>query len=107
MNCPSSRILATYGALMVFSTLSLRPAQAADRAWEQAISHQLSAMEYEAGMGPAGLEAPNRAQNLRTHFQTSEIAIVARDAAESGQGWSFGWRLTGWGRPGDMHGVGA
>ena len=109
MKCSRSRVpaLAAVAALVALGGPLTIPARAADQAWQQSISQHVAAIEYHPAMGRAGLEAPNRAQNLRTHFQDSEIAIVARDAAASGQDWSFAWQLTRWGRPGSMQGVGS
>jgi hypothetical protein len=51
--------------------------------WMARIQRQLEAREYEAGLNSEGLQAPNRAHNLRTYFDATGIRVVDRTAAGS------------------------
>ncbi|MBU1948097.1 MAG: FG-GAP repeat protein [Candidatus Eisenbacteria bacterium] len=53
--------------------------------------------EYHASVNAAGLQAPNRSQNLRTYFHNDRIELVPR-MGESEPAWRFSWRSTHWGR---------
>jgi len=58
-------------------------AQAADADWMSRIQRNLAAREYAAGPNARGLQAPNRAHNLRTYFDATGIQVVDRTAASS------------------------
>ena len=82
----------------------------ADEAWWQAVSIGLERQEYEAAPGERGLEAPNRAQNLRTQFGPRGIgvgprAVEPRGIAGATTAWRFGWETAALGRPGRMTAV--
>jgi hypothetical protein len=51
--------------------------------WMGRIQHHLAAREYAAGANLHGLQAPNRAHNLRTYFDTTGIQVVDRTAVSS------------------------
>ena len=65
-----------------------------------AIEHE----EYLARPTRQGLQAPNRAQNLRTWFRSEGIEVVPRKADR--REWSFRWRTEAWGRAGRMQPAG-
>jgi len=98
-----------------------------DERWWRRTSAALERQEYEATPGEHGLQAPNRAQNLRTLFrpqgievrprQGSRVAWPTLQAAGGGlrlasperaatpsatPAWRFGWETTALGRPGTM-----
>jgi hypothetical protein len=82
----------------------------ADAPWWKAVSTQLAAKEYEATVAAEVLQAPNRAQNLRTCFALGKIEIRPRMPAENAkstaQPWRFVWETVRWGRPGRMSDAG-
>ena len=80
------------------------PAAGIDQGWWQTVSKQIERGEYHASATPAGLQAPNRAQDLRTYFLADGIDVAPRqrDAASA---WRFGWRTTRWGRENSMQSV--
>ena len=63
----------------------------------------LAAREYEATENGAGLQAPNRAHNLRTYFEPTGIRVHDRRAAGSPE--LLGLSLSGLGREGDLAAV--
>ena len=74
-------------------------------AWEKSMCAAIEAAEYHATPAAGGeLQAPNRAQNLRTHFRQSGIEIVPRTDS---QAWQFGWETAAWGRTGHMEVLGS
>lgn len=66
--------------------------------WSQALA-RIQALEYEASVSDQGLQAPNRAQDLRTRFGPAAITIVPRRQAEPC--WQWSWQTLAWGREGD------
>lgn len=76
----------------------------ADAAWLQVVSSQIAAEEYHAAQTEDGLQAPNRAQNLRTHFRETGIEIRPRQQ-EGAATWRFAWRTASVGRQGRMRDV--
>jgi hypothetical protein len=70
--------------------------------WWTAVRCELQAREYQVSPSPLGLQAPNRAQNLRTYFRDKGIEIVPRTGPDA---WSWGWRTVAFGRQGAMQGV--
>ncbi len=78
----------------------------ADQGWWQTVSQDLQRAEYEASHNEHGLQAPNRAQNLRTYFNPQGIEVLPRTAVEVEAGaWRFAWETVGFGRPGAMRDV--
>ena len=73
----------------------------ADESWFTTVSAELQRQEYQATPGLDGLQAPNRAQNLRTTFHSRGIEVAPRVIEERGA-WQFDWKTTGWGRLGRM-----
>ncbi len=69
----------------------------ADESWFQSVCEQIERDEYQASVSDRGLQAPNRAHNLRTYFRDGGIEVVPR-TPEDGGIWSLTWRTTGWGR---------
>src|SRR5213078_1912984 len=51
---------------------------AANADWLARVERELAAREYETSVNSRGLQAPNRAQNLRTYFEPSGIRLVDR-----------------------------
>jgi hypothetical protein len=70
--------------------------------WWPTISEQLATEEYHASIADDGLQAPNRAQNLRTRFEADGIAIEPRVLGGAAPAWRFGWETAALGRPGQM-----
>ncbi len=54
-----------------------------DRGWLSSMQHDLAAYEYHASENGHGLQAPNRAQNLRTYFEPTGIRLYDRTRMES------------------------
>ncbi len=71
----------------------------------------LSAMEYEVSWqelsliedAPAGYQAPNRAQNLRTYFYQDGPKVIQR--TDSDPDWVWEYHLTSFGRPDRLEAV--
>jgi len=105
-------VLATLTALAVVSVLDAphRPAPAAvtvvvprvapvpgtTASWMSVVRRDLMEREYRPTLTRRGIQAPNRAQNLRARFLDSSVRIAPRVA--SGPAWGWTWRLGGWGR---------
>jgi hypothetical protein len=68
-----------------------------DDSWFQSVCAQIERDEYKASVSGSGLQAPNRAHNLRTYFRDSGIEVVPRIEEDTGT-WSLTWHTTGWGR---------
>jgi hypothetical protein len=64
--------------------------------WLARAERDLTEKEYEASRSAAGLQAPNRAHDLRTYFEPTGIRLVDRTAEESAE--LLALRVTGWGR---------
>ena len=77
-----------------------------DASWWQAVSNDLARAEYAPISTPAGLQAPNRAHNLRTTFGEHGIAVVPRMDKDVLPAWQFAWEASGFGRAGRMESVG-
>jgi hypothetical protein len=74
--------------------------------WAEAVA-ALERSEYTASTTVQGmLQAPNRAQNLRTTFGERGIAVVPRTSRDE-PAWRFGWQTTGMGRQHRMVEAGA
>ncbi|MFC1573065.1 FG-GAP-like repeat-containing protein [Candidatus Eisenbacteria bacterium] len=76
----------------------------ADAGWWATASRQIAVSEYEASVTEGGLQAPNRAQNLRTYFRPGVIEIVRR--TEMNPSWVWTWQTTAWGRGSRLTAVG-
>jgi len=87
----------------------LSPAQLANAQvrpdWMRSACAQLAESEYHATEVGGGLQAPNRVQNLRTHFGAEGLAIEPRVAQSGALAWRFGWETATIGRPGRMNEV--
>jgi len=70
--------------------------------WSKALQN-IKQQEYEVSQSAAGLQAPNRAQNLRTYFHDSGIEVVPRDVLREEAPWRFEWQTVGWGREDHYH----
>ncbi|MBN1269583.1 MAG: FG-GAP repeat protein [Kiritimatiellae bacterium] len=64
--------------------------------WWAAVSSRIAASEYEVSASEGVLQAPNRAQNLRTRFRESGIEVRPRDLRVAD--WRLTWNLAAWGR---------
>jgi hypothetical protein len=73
----------------------------ADAGWMAQVTAGIEREEYRASASDRGLQAPNRAQNLRTYFRASGIEVVPR-RDDQGPVWRFTWRTSRWGRPGTL-----
>jgi FlgD Ig-like domain/FG-GAP repeat/FG-GAP-like repeat len=73
-------------------------AAGADAGWWQSVTTGLERQEYHATVGAQGLQAPNRAQNLRTVFGPRGIEIEPRVKSDTAPAWRFAWKTTGLGR---------
>ena len=71
--------------------------------WLSGVQGAIEREEYHPSMSPAGLQAPNRAQNLRTFFRDSGIEVAPRTAGKSA--WRWQWQTTAWGREGRVQSV--
>jgi len=81
-------------------------AAGADENWWQAASAEIVRSEYHASANAEGLQAPNRAHNLRMYFDKEGIAVVPR-AGEAAAAWRFAWTTSRFGRPGVLRAVAA
>ena len=77
------------------SKISRLPAGASGD-WLARVEKGLAEREYEATRNGGGLQAPNRAQDLRTYFERTGIRVVDRTAEGSPE--LLALRVTGWGR---------
>src|SRR5262245_14584272 len=73
--------------------------------WLPSISQQLASAEYHPSVADGWLQAPNRAQDLRTRFGADGIAIEPRVLDGAPPAWRFGWETAALGRPGRMSAV--
>jgi len=73
-----------------------KPAPAASEAWLARARRGLAAREYRASRNRRGLQAPNRAHDLRTYFEPTGIRVHDRTAA--GSPALLGLALAGMGR---------
>ena len=98
-------VVVASSALWLLDQPRLSPSPAiAGEEWWQTVTTQIAREEYSATSGTNGLQAPNRAHNLRTHFHERGIEISPR-ASEAGAGWHFGWETAWFGRPGARRAV--
>ena len=59
------------------------PPAASEASWLSRVQDAIVAKEYEAGHNGEGLQAPNRAHNLRIYFEPTGIRVLDRTAAGS------------------------
>jgi hypothetical protein len=71
--------------------------------WWSEVSTRLAASEYKISESALGLQAPNRAENLRSIFRDTGIEIRPRDTRLAD--WHWSWSLEGWGREGGLQPV--
>jgi len=76
----------------------------ADASWWETATAEIARAEYAATWTAAGLQAPNRAQNLRAHFRERGIEVVPREGDEA-VAWRFAWETAGFGRAGALRTV--
>jgi hypothetical protein len=69
--------------------------------WWSQVCADLARQEYDPSVSAEGLQAPNRAQNLRTHFQFGHIEVVPRTGGAE-PAWRVGLALRRYGRAGAM-----
>ena len=88
-----------------------KPSPAISQDWLRSIEKSIAAEEYRATWqtktsvsgGTPGWQAPNRRQNLRTHFTPAGIRLIPRDpavASRSVGAWEWGLDFIGVGRSG-------
>ena len=86
------------------SEAARRAADGIPRAWLAGVQRHLAAREYWASESAGGLQAPNRAQNLRTWFHDRGVRIHSR--LDPGAGPLVALSLAALGRPGALAPVG-
>ncbi|MCA9755823.1 MAG: FG-GAP repeat protein [Candidatus Eisenbacteria bacterium] len=64
--------------------------------WYEAVTDRIARSEYDVSRAAEGLQAPNRAQDLRTYFREGGIDVLPRRAMEAD--WTWSWRTRAWGR---------
>ncbi|MFC1572229.1 FG-GAP-like repeat-containing protein [Candidatus Eisenbacteria bacterium] len=69
--------------------------------WWTSVSENLEQAEYHVSENSIGLQAPNRAHNLRTYFLADGIEVVPRDERQTQ--WHWRWTTRSWGRSNQMH----
>ncbi|MGD8396938.1 MAG: integrin alpha, partial [Candidatus Eiseniibacteriota bacterium] len=103
---PAGRALlpgAPHAALAVAAPKAAAPAVGVSADWWAEVSRRLAASEYNVSSSDLGLQAPNRAQNLRTVFNGRGVEIGPRDPRLAE--WHWSWSLERWGREGDLESV--
>jgi hypothetical protein len=99
------RIPILFAALLAVAEFAVAPAAgfepiAAD--WRAIVLEAIERSEYNASSTSLGIQAPNRAQNLRAFFRDGAIEVVPLTGPVEAATWRFGWSTTAWGREGDM-----
>ncbi|HMB71107.1 MAG TPA: FG-GAP-like repeat-containing protein [bacterium] len=89
----------TLALLGVLTALAPAPARPGEQPLPAHLQAGLEAMEYEIRATEHGLQAPNRAQDLRTWFGDHGVDIVPRTRDAQ---WTWTWRTAEWGRAGAM-----
>jgi hypothetical protein len=85
------------------SDLDVASVPGASQDWWTTVQADLERREYEASTTREGLlQAPNRAQDLRTTFHPHGIEVVPRTSREVAPAWRFAWETAGIGRSGRM-----
>jgi FG-GAP-like repeat/FG-GAP repeat len=72
----------------------------ANSKWSAGIASRIEREEYRVSQTAGGLQAPNRAHNLRTHFRQGGIDVGPRKSDEGVENasWQLTWQTTRWGR---------
>ena len=84
-------------ALAIMASCTARsPEASSDASWLAEAQRQIAAREYRASENGQGLQAPNRAHNLRTYFEKTGIRV--HDRAASGSPELLRLSLSGVGR---------
>ncbi len=102
---PTANDIGLVGAGATASNASLPAAAAsvpgADPTWSASVAAQIEREEYRVSPSDGGLQAPNRAHNLRTHFRAGGIEVSPRLPGEGDAAapWQLTWRTKHWGRP--------
>jgi hypothetical protein len=90
-------------ALALLATIAHAPRFEADAIAQDpalpGIASSIAALEYDLSLSADGVQAPNRAQGLRTYFRATGLEVVPRQSETT---WRFAWRTSGWGREGRM-----
>ena len=76
------------------------------RSWWSGVTQNLKKLEYEVSQSDEGLQAPNRANDLRIHFNKQGIEIIRRVASQDPNPWRFKWQTAAWGREGRLTAAG-
>jgi len=74
------RGVVAFAASVPWLGLLSTPARAGDDDWQARTQKELAAREYQASENGAGLQAPNRAHDLRTYFDARGIRVHDRTA---------------------------
>ena len=61
-----------------------------DPGWQEQMHRNLALAEYHVSMTNEGLQAPNRAHNLRTYFREGRLEVVPRD--RNAADWLWTWK---------------
>jgi hypothetical protein len=69
------------------------------------VQEDIAHHEYCVSVSEDGLQAPNRAHNLRTTFGAQGIEVVPRAGKGTAPAWRFAWETSRFGRPGRMQEV--
>src|ERR1051326_6281621 len=100
----ASHALPTRGSsASAFDARSAAAGASAD--WWTQVRGAIEREEYNASASAEGLQAPNRAQNLRSWLRSEGVELVPR-TAESGE-WCVRWQTEAWGRNGRVRQAGA
>jgi len=102
VECPatvSHRLPAAYTPPPIDATARL--AGASDTWWCK-VSAELAAAEYHPSFTPDGLQAANRAHNLRTHFRENGVEVVPRMSDRGVPTWRFAWMAARCARAGQV-----
>ncbi len=75
----------------------------ADADWWAAVKQRIVEAEYEVTPAKHGLQAPNRAQNIRTQFAGDGICVTPR--RDEGPCWRWAWQTQRFGREGNWRTV--
>ncbi len=68
--------------------------------WWERVAQEIELLEYSPSRTDAGLQAPNRAHNLRIHFRPDGVELTPR--TDPTDAWRWCWTTKAWGRAGRM-----